>query len=114
MNEIFPSHLLILLPSHLLRLNHGEPAGTRTQDTRLKRAVLYQLSYRPIDLDGRGVYYQRYARSVNRKPGRRGDQGPGTGVREFKSKAPLCIPGACPRMLESGGKMKLIAYFRSS
>ena len=25
----------------------GEPAGTRTQDTRLKRAVLYQLSYRP-------------------------------------------------------------------
>ena len=25
----------------------GEPAGTRTQDTRLKRAVLYHLSYRP-------------------------------------------------------------------
>jgi hypothetical protein len=25
----------------------GEPAGIRTQDTRLKRAVLYQLSYRP-------------------------------------------------------------------
>jgi hypothetical protein len=45
----------------------GEPAGIRTQDTRLKRAVLYQLSYRPIDLDGRGVYYQRNARSVNKK-----------------------------------------------
>ena len=26
----------------------GEPAGTWTQDTRLKRAVLYQLSYRPM------------------------------------------------------------------
>ncbi len=26
---------------------NGEPAGIRTQDTRLKRAVLYQLSYRP-------------------------------------------------------------------
>jgi hypothetical protein len=24
----------------------GEPAGTRTQDPRLKRAMLYQLSYR--------------------------------------------------------------------
>ena len=26
--------------------NYGEPAGTRTQDPRLKRAMLYQLSYR--------------------------------------------------------------------
>ncbi len=26
--------------------NNGEPAGTRTQDPRLKRAMLYQLSYR--------------------------------------------------------------------
>ena len=25
---------------------NGEPAGTRTQDPRLKRAMLYQLSYR--------------------------------------------------------------------
>ena len=24
---------------------NGEPAGTRTQDPRLKRALLYQLSY---------------------------------------------------------------------
>ena len=31
---------------------YGEPAGGRTQDPRLKRAMLYQLSYRlllPID-----------------------------------------------------------------
>jgi hypothetical protein len=27
-------------------LKNGEPAGTRTQDPRLKRAMLYQLSYR--------------------------------------------------------------------
>src|SRR6266540_111698 len=35
--------------SELCTMNciYGEPAGTRTQDTRLKRAVLYQLSYRP-------------------------------------------------------------------
>ena len=26
----------------------GDPAGIRTQDTRLKRAVLYRLSYRVI------------------------------------------------------------------
>jgi hypothetical protein len=26
--------------------NYGEPAGPRTQDPRLKRAMLYQLSYR--------------------------------------------------------------------
>ena len=26
--------------------DYGEPAGTRTQDPRLKRAMLYQLSYR--------------------------------------------------------------------
>ena len=29
---------------HIL-LRHGDPAGTRTLDTRLKRAMLYQLSY---------------------------------------------------------------------
>ena len=27
-------------------LIYGEPAGTRTQDPRLKRAMLYRLSYR--------------------------------------------------------------------
>ena len=27
----------------------GGPAGTRTQDPRLKRALLYRLSYRPAD-----------------------------------------------------------------
>ena len=32
---------------HIALTLTGEPAGTRTQDTRLKRAVLYQLSYRP-------------------------------------------------------------------
>ena len=26
---------------------HGEPAGTRTRDHRIKSAMLYQLSYRP-------------------------------------------------------------------
>ena len=30
----------------LLQAPYGAPAGTRTQDSRLKRAVLYQLSYR--------------------------------------------------------------------
>jgi hypothetical protein len=29
-----------------LLIVNGEPAGTRTQDPRLKRAMLYQLSYR--------------------------------------------------------------------
>jgi hypothetical protein len=43
--------------------------------------VLYQLSYRPIDLYGRGVYYQRIARSVNKKRALDGAQasGPGSG-----------------------------------
>ncbi len=31
-----------------MRLSHGGPAGTRTQDPRLKRPLLYQLSYRPL------------------------------------------------------------------
>ena len=31
-------------------LANYEPAGIRTQDTCLKRAVLYQLSYRPIQI----------------------------------------------------------------
>jgi hypothetical protein len=32
--------------------NHGEPGGTRTRDHRIKSAMLYQLSYRPlVDLD---------------------------------------------------------------
>ena len=37
------------LDSHsheLLAVKYGEPAGPRTQDPRLKRAMLYQLSYR--------------------------------------------------------------------
>ncbi len=29
----------------------GDPAGIRTQDPRLKRALLYQLSYRIINLN---------------------------------------------------------------
>jgi hypothetical protein len=29
--------------------NNGEPGGTRTRDHRIKSAMLYQLSYRPID-----------------------------------------------------------------
>ena len=29
---------------------YGEPGGIRTRDPRLKRALLYQLSYRPTDL----------------------------------------------------------------
>jgi hypothetical protein len=41
--------------SFLFRISHssfrialyGEPGGIRTHDSRLKRAVLYQLSYRP-------------------------------------------------------------------
>jgi hypothetical protein len=28
--------------------NNGEPGGTRTRDHRIKSAMLYQLSYRPI------------------------------------------------------------------
>ena len=28
--------------------NNGEPAGTRTRDHRIKSAMLYQLSYRPM------------------------------------------------------------------
>jgi hypothetical protein len=28
--------------------NHGEPGGARTRDHRIKSAMLYQLSYRPI------------------------------------------------------------------
>ena len=32
-------------PGVLIYAKHGEPAGTRTQDPRLKRALLYQLSY---------------------------------------------------------------------
>ena len=32
----------------LLKKN-GEPGGTRTRDHRIKSAMLYQLSYRPID-----------------------------------------------------------------
>ena len=33
--------------------DNGEPAGTRTQDPRLKRAMLYQLSYRLTERRGR-------------------------------------------------------------
>ena len=33
--------------------NDGEPGGTRTRDHRIKSAMLYQLSYRPVnDLQG--------------------------------------------------------------
>jgi hypothetical protein len=32
-----------------MRSLYGGPAGTRTQDTRLKRPLLYQLSYRPTN-----------------------------------------------------------------
>jgi hypothetical protein len=28
--------------------NNGEPGGTRTRDHRIKSAMLYQLSYRPV------------------------------------------------------------------
>ena len=37
-----------LTTSNLKRKN-GEPGGTRTRDHRIKSAMLYQLSYRPID-----------------------------------------------------------------
>ena len=37
----------------------GEPAGIRTQDTRLKRAVLYQLSYRPVNRVDEEAYNSR-------------------------------------------------------
>ena len=33
-------------------LMYGEPAGGRTQDPRLKRAMLYQLSYRLTQMEG--------------------------------------------------------------
>src|SRR5262245_43317450 len=35
--------------------NYGEPAGTRTQGPRLKRAMLYRLSYRLTERRGRIV-----------------------------------------------------------
>ena len=44
--QIFRQKVPFTLQFPLLKVT-GEPAGTRTQDTRLKRAVLYQLSYRP-------------------------------------------------------------------
>jgi hypothetical protein len=34
---------------------NGEPGGTRTRDHRIKSAMLYQLSYRPVN-DLRGTH----------------------------------------------------------
>src|SRR5947209_16445327 len=38
--------------------NYGEPAGTRTRDHRIKSAMLYQLSYRPVTRGGEGATVQ--------------------------------------------------------
>lgn len=41
----------------------GEPAGTRTQDPRLKRALLYRLSYRLTDVN-RTQFERKAVRTV--------------------------------------------------
>lgn len=39
---------------------NGEPTGARTRDTRLKRPLLYQLSYRPTNkLMGKNICLQK-------------------------------------------------------
>jgi hypothetical protein len=48
-------------------IKNGEPAGIRTQDTRLKRAVLYQLSYRPA-FSREGRILSEKEPFVNKKP----------------------------------------------
>ena len=52
---------------------NGEPAGTRTQDPRLKRALLYQLSYElsPIAVcfESKGLPSDIYCRGSMRGPG---------------------------------------------
>ena len=39
------SSMPVSINKYLYRGNYGESAGARTQDQRLKRAMLYQLSY---------------------------------------------------------------------
>ena len=63
--EMFLYIPLILLSSKVIlkvlsTVRSGEPAGTRTQDPRLKRAMLYQLSYR-LTCEVRGFYHRRLA-----------------------------------------------------
>jgi hypothetical protein len=63
--EMFLYIPLILLSSKVIlkvlsTVRSGEPAGTRTQDPRLKRAMLYQLSYR-LTLRSVRFYHRRSA-----------------------------------------------------